>query len=173
LSHHFGAGQYDRHHWFRLDLQFVVASHSSERKVGGVQYCACRDQHFTGGSFFACRTKVLARPRFAFLCVVIEPQEKAAVSVLVDLAAFLAEYRLGAGRDQSAGSYDAGTPGEQKGFVVGKDPWTAAVNGPAVHGRGVIMGEFLQGGDVAGKGATHCQWERDIHGRERDRAIES
>ena len=65
------------------------------------------------------------------------------------------------------------SPGGQKGFAVGKDPWTAAVGGPAVHGRGVVMGEFLQGGDIAGQGVACRERERDFHGRERDRAIES
>ena len=35
------------------------------------------------------------------------------------------------------------------------------------------MGEFLQGGDVTGKRAACCQYEGNLHGRERNRAIES
>jgi hypothetical protein len=91
----------------------------------------------------------------------------------VDLATFLAEDRLGANRYESAGGYDAGTSGAQKRSGAGKDPRTAAVDGPSVHGRRVVMGEFLQGGDIAAERVACCQGERNLHGRERDSAIES
>jgi hypothetical protein len=173
LRHHFGTGQYDSDHWPGLNLKIIVASHGGQGDVARIQCCAGRDQNFTGHSFFACRTDVLARPRFAILCVVTELQERAAVSVLVDLAVFLAEYRLGAGRHQSACGYDDGTPGGQKGHMVGKDPGTAAVDGPAVHGRRVVMRECLEGGHIAGQDVACCRGEGDLHRRERQSAVES
>ncbi len=115
---------------------------------------------------------MLARAGLTFLCIVIETQAEVAIGILVDLAAFLAKYRLGADRYLSACGNDAGVARKQSRFMTGKDPWRVAVDGPSVHGGRVIVGEFLQCSDVAGQGVADCKREGDIRGGKRDRAIE-
>ena len=170
--HDLGASENEAHHGLAEHGKGVTSGQRGEGQMGRVQDRAALDQDVPGGGFLPGFPDVVAVARVPRFRGAAQLQDGQAVLVGVDDAAFAAQHRLGPGRDEAAGGNRAGLMRCQPLVGFGQDPGTAAVDGPAVHGRGSVMGHVLQGNDVRRERPAQRLPQRDGGGRDGSGAVE-
>ncbi|CAH0324118.1 hypothetical protein SRABI128_05037 [Microbacterium sp. Bi128] len=170
--HDLGASENEADHGLAEHGKGVTSGQRGEGQMGRVQDRAALDQYVPGGGFLPGLPDVVAVARVSRLRGAAQLQDGQAVLVDVDDAAFAAQHGLGPGRDEAAGGNRAGLMWCQTLAGFGQDPGAAAVDGPAVHGRGSVMGHVLPGNDVRRERPAERLPQRNRGGRDGNGALE-